>query len=69
MREFSDAFLERYIDDAGPGILESVGAYRLEQAGAQLFTRIEGNYFNVLVFPGCRCLGFTVSGCTRRIER
>ena len=34
MREFSDAFLERYIDDAGPGILESVGACRLEQTGA-----------------------------------
>ena len=69
MREFSDAFLERYLDDTDPEILESVDVYRLEQAGAQLFTRIEGDYFTVLVFPCCRCLGFTVSGCTRGIER
>ena len=58
MREFSDAFLERYIDDAGPGILESVGAYRLEQTGAQLFTRIEGDYFTVLGLPQLPLLGF-----------
>ena len=58
MREFSDAFLERYTDDAGPGILESVGAYRLEQAGAQLFTRIEGDYFTVLGLPLLPLLGF-----------
>ncbi|MCH7550268.1 MAG: Maf-like protein [Proteobacteria bacterium] len=58
MREFSDAFLKRYIDDAGPGILESVGAYRLEQTGAQLFTRIEGNYFTVLGLPLLPLLGF-----------
>ncbi len=58
MREFSDAFLERYIDDAGPGILESVGAYRLEQMGAQLFTRIEGDYFTILGLPLLPLLGF-----------
>ena len=58
MREFSDAFLERYIDNAGPGILESIGAYRLEQAGAQLFTRIEGNYFTVLGLPLLPLRGF-----------
>ena len=58
MREFSDVFLERYIDDAGPGILESVGTFRLEQTGAQLFTRIEGDYFTVLGLPLLPLLGF-----------
>ena len=58
MREFSDAFLERYLDDADPEILESVDAYRLEQAGAQLFTRIEGDYFTVLGLPLLPLLGF-----------
>ncbi|MAF96160.1 MAG: septum formation protein Maf [Rhodospirillaceae bacterium] len=58
MREFSDTFLERYIDDASPGVLESVGAYRLEQVGVQLFTRIEGDYFTVLGLPLLPLLGF-----------
>ena len=58
MREFSDAFLERYIDDAGPGILESVGAYRLEQMRALLFTRIEGDYFTVFGLPLLLLFGF-----------
>ena len=58
MREFSDAFLESYIDDCGPEILKSVGAYQLEQAGAQLFTRIEGDYFTVLGLPLLPLLGF-----------
>ena len=58
MREFSDAFLEYFIDNAGLGILESVGAYRLEQTGVQLFTRIEGDYFTVLGLPLLPLLGF-----------
>ena len=58
MREFSDAFLECFIDDAGLGILESVGAYRLEQVRAQFFTRIEGDYFTVLGLPLLLLLGF-----------
>jgi len=51
MRDFSDAFLDHYIEDGGPDILASVGAYRLEQSGAQLFTAIEGSYFTILGLP------------------
>jgi septum formation protein len=39
-------------------ILESVSAYRLEQTEAQLFTRIEGDYFTVLGLPLLPLLGF-----------
>lgn len=51
MRAFSDAFLERYLDDAGPIVCESVGAYQLEGPGVQLFDRIEGDYFTILGLP------------------
>ena len=58
MRNFSDSFLARYIDDAGAEILESVGGYRLEGTGAQLFTSIEGNYFTILGLPLLAVLDF-----------
>jgi septum formation protein len=32
-------------------VLESVGAYRLEGHGVQLFSRIDGDYFSVLGLP------------------
>lgn len=51
MRVFTDAFLDQYIEDGGRDILASVGAYRLEQSGAQLFTAIEGSYFTILGLP------------------
>ena len=58
MRDFSDAFVERYIAESGPEILESVGAYRLEGTGAQLFARIEGDYFTILGLPLLALLEF-----------
>lgn len=48
MRAFSDAFLEDYLTRAGDGVLRSVGAYQLEGLGAQLFDRVDGDYFSVL---------------------
>ncbi len=58
MRDFSDAFLEQYLEDGGADILASVGAYRLEQSGAQLFTTVEGSYFTVLGLPLLALLEF-----------
>jgi septum formation protein len=43
MRDFSDEFLDQYLDKAGEAATHSVGAYELEGAGAQLFEKIEGS--------------------------
>jgi septum formation protein len=51
MRPFTDAFLDRYLSEAGDSVLSSVGAYRLEGLGAQLFARIDGSYFTILGLP------------------
>jgi septum formation protein len=58
MRKFSDGFLEDYLSAAGPAVLDSVGAYQLEGRGAQLFTRIEGDYFTILGLPLLPLLDF-----------
>jgi septum formation protein len=51
MRSFSDDFLESYLAAEGPEVLSSVGCYRLEGLGAQLFTVIKGDYFAILGLP------------------
>lgn len=58
MRRFSDDFLESYLQAEGDSILGSVGAYRLEARGAQLFSRIEGDYFTILGLPLLPMLDF-----------
>ncbi|CAN5907141.1 nucleoside triphosphate pyrophosphatase [soil metagenome] len=51
MRDFSDTFLEDYLAAEGPDALGSVGCYRLEGPGSQLFSKIEGDYFAILGLP------------------
>lgn len=58
MREFSDAFLDHYLRQAGESVLSSVGAYRLEGSGVQLFSEVEGSYFTILGLPLIPLLDF-----------
>jgi septum formation protein len=58
MRDFSDAFLDAYLADAGEEILGSVGAYHVEGMGIQLFSRIEGDTFTILGLPLVELLDF-----------
>lgn len=51
MRPLSPDFIEDYTARCGPTLLSTVGAYQLEGIGAQLFTRIEGDYFSILGLP------------------
>jgi len=58
MRDFSDAFLDDYLDMMGNHALASVGGYQLEGIGIHLFERVEGDYFTILGLPLLPLLAF-----------
>ncbi|WP_458094816.1 Maf family protein [Roseomonas sp. WA12] len=58
MRPFSDAFLDAYLAMEGEALTATVGAYRLEGPGVQLFDTVEGEHAAVLGLPLLPLLGF-----------
>jgi septum formation protein len=58
MRNFSDAFLNDYLDMAGGAALASVGGYQLEGVGVHLFEQVDGDYFTILGLPLLPLLAF-----------
>ncbi len=58
MRPLSDTYIDWYLDEIGDATFWSAGAYQLEGLGAQLFTRIDGDFFTVLGLPLLPVLDF-----------
>jgi septum formation protein len=58
MLDFSDRFLEAYLEAVGPAVTASVGGYQIEGVGIQLFERIDGDHFTILGLPLLRLLSF-----------
>jgi len=58
MRDFSDAFLNAYLEALGEKALSSVGCYQVEGPGIQLFERIDGDYFTIIGLPLLPFLAF-----------
>jgi septum formation protein len=51
MRDFSDVFLDSYLASEAGTVVSTVGAYRLEGLGIQLFAVIDGDHSAVLGLP------------------
>ena len=58
MRRFTDAFMDAYLAAVGPAAFESVGAYKMEGLGAQLFSHVEGDHTAILGLPLLPLLDF-----------
>ena len=58
VRDFSEAWLDQYVEACGEQVLSSVGGYHLEGLGVQLFTRVEGDQFTVRGLPLLAVLGW-----------
>jgi septum formation protein len=51
VRPLSEAFIADYLDVEWPEVSYTVGVFRLEGPGVQLFDRIEGDHFTILGMP------------------
>ena len=58
MRPFSDAFLDAYLAAEGANVLSTVGGYRMEGPGVQLFDTVAGEHAAILGLPLLPLLGF-----------
>jgi septum formation protein len=57
VRELSDTFIADYLDAEWPEVGYTVGVFRLEARGVQLFDHIDGDHFTILGMPLIPLLG------------
>lgn len=57
VRDLSDAFIADYLDAEWPEVGYTVGVFRLEGRGVQLFDSIDGDFFAILGMPLLALLG------------
>ncbi len=60
MRDFSDAYLDDYVDRNWDSIRWSVGAYKIEEEGIRLMARTEGDYFTILGLPMVELVNYLI---------
>ena len=61
MRNLSDDFILKYVEDNWQKIQHSVGGYEIESVGASLFSKIDGDYFSVLGIPILQLIDYLIN--------
>ena len=57
VRQLSEAFIDTYLDAEWPEVGYTVGVFRMEGRGVQLFSSIDGDHFTILGMPLIPLLG------------
>ncbi|MFL6751732.1 MAG: Maf family protein [Sphingomicrobium sp.] len=57
VRQLSEGFIARYLDAEWPDVGYTVGVFRMEGRGVQLFDAVEGDHFTILGMPLLPLLG------------
>jgi septum formation protein len=61
MRNLSDNFILKYVEENWKKIQHSVGGYEIEGSGASLFSRIDGDHFSVLGIPLLQLIDYLIN--------
>ena len=69
MRQFDAAFVDSYIEHIGDAALWSPGAYQIESVGTSLFSKIDGDHFDILGLPLLPLLGILREHGLSPVER
>ncbi len=51
MRNLSDEYISKYVDDNWNEVQHSVGGYQIENSGISFLSKINGDYFSILGLP------------------
>ena len=61
MRNLSDEYISKYVDDNWDEVKYCVGGYKIENSGISFLSKINGDYFSILGLPIIQLLDYLVN--------
>ena len=61
MRNLSDGYISKYVDDNWDEVKHCVGGYKIENSGISFLSKINGDYFSILGLPIIQLLDYLVN--------